>query len=195
MKGMTFKILFYAKRSRAAQNGEVPIGLRVTINGQRCEISISVKIHPDLWSNVAGRATGKDRKSLEVNNRLDTIRLRLMEIYREMEFNKEEINAKVIIDKYLGRETKTKITLLSIFQEHNDRCRKLRSIDMAPATVTRYETSYKHTAEFIKFFYKKDDVTLDEVTHQFIKDYEFYLKTERKCSHNTTTNCQHQILA
>ena len=58
---------------------------------------------------------------------------------------------------------------------------------MAPATVTRYETSLKHTANFIQFNYKKDDISITEVNHKFITDYEFYLKTERNCSHNSAT--------
>ena len=58
---------------------------------------------------------------------------------------------------------------------------------MAPATVTRYETSLKHTANFIQFNYKKDDIPITEVNHKFITDYEFYLKTERNCSHNSAT--------
>lgn len=66
MKRITFKILFYTKRSKAAKNGEVPVQLRVTVNGQCAETSINVNIHPDLWNNTAGRATGKDSKSLKV---------------------------------------------------------------------------------------------------------------------------------
>ncbi len=58
---------------------------------------------------------------------------------------------------------------------------------MSPATVERYETSYKHTANFIKFAYSKDDMPIADVDHKFITDYEFYLRTERKCNHNSAT--------
>lgn len=56
---------------------------------------------------------------------------------------------------------------------------------MSSATVERYETSYKHTAEFIDLVYSKKDIPITDVDHKFITDYEFYLRTERKCSHNT----------
>jgi hypothetical protein len=45
--------------------------------------------------------------------------------------------------------------------------------------VERYETSLKHTANFIKFNFEKDDIPIADVNHKFITDYEFYLKTER----------------
>ena len=34
---------------------------------------------------------------------------------------------------------------------------------------------------------KKEDCYLDEITHQFVEDYDFYLRTVRRCCHNTTT--------
>lgn len=58
---------------------------------------------------------------------------------------------------------------------------------MAPATVQRYETSLKHTQDFVWETYHKKDILLDEVSRQFVEDYEFWLKTSKKCCHNTAT--------
>lgn len=100
---MTFKILFVVKASRVTRDGKTPIFLRVTVNGQRSEISISLKISPEKWNSIAERSIGGSREDQELNFRLDTIRMRIMQIYREMEFDKVEISAKKIIDQYLGR--------------------------------------------------------------------------------------------
>lgn len=186
MKRVTFKMSFFVKRTRIAKNGEVPVKLKVTVNKEKIEVSINQKINPDLWSSVTEKSTGKDRKSLEINSQLDSIRFRLMEIYREMEINGEEITADKIVNKYKGIETEPKIILLSIFQEHNERCHKLEGKDMCRSTIMRYETAYRHTQEFIQFQYKKEDVDIEEVNYQFVKDYEFFLKTERDFNHNST---------
>jgi len=45
---------------------------------------------------------------------------------------------------------------------------------------------YNHVERFIKQRYKRDDMALYEITPMFISDFEFYLKTTRKCCHNTT---------
>lgn len=60
-------------------------------------------------------------------------------------------------------------------------------IDFAKGTVERYETSYKHTKDFIRWRYKREDLALDELNQQFVKDYELYFKIVRNCAHNSTT--------
>lgn len=182
----TFKILFFIKRTRVAKNREVPVQLKVTVNKERIEVSINLTINPDLWNSAAEKSTGKDRKSIELNSHLDTVCFRLMEIYREMGLNVEDITARKIVDKYLGVDTSPKIMLLEIFRDHNDKCQKLIGKDMSVSTVKRYETSYRHTEEFIKLNYQKEDIPIEDVNYQFVKDYEFFLKTERNCNHNST---------
>ena len=91
MKRITFKILFVTKQSRVTRSGETPVFLRVTVNGQRCETSISLKVKPKKWNSVAERLIGDSREEQELNFRLDTIRMRIMQIYREMEFDRETI--------------------------------------------------------------------------------------------------------
>ena len=76
---------------------------------------------------------------------------------------------------------------MEVFREHNDKCRALMGINFAPGTVERYDTSLRLVKEFMRKTYKKEDCFLDEVSRQFVEDYELHLKTVRKCSHNTTT--------
>ena len=45
----------------------------------------------------------------------------------------------------------------------------------------------KHTQDFVWETYHKKDILLGDVSRQFIEDYEFWLKTEKKCCHNTAT--------
>lgn len=184
---MTFKTLFYIMKTRVSKNGEVPVLLRITVNGLRASTTTSLKVNPDLWHNAAGKSLGTDRKNEELNNTLDVIKVKVMKIYREMELDGEKVTAQKIIDKYLGKDEKPKITLLTIFKEHNERCAMLAGKDMSPATVERYETCYRHTHEFIRSAFGKEDILLEDVNHKFIADYEFFLKTERNCCHNTAT--------
>lgn len=184
---MTFKTLFYIMKTRVSKNGEVPVLLRVTVNGLRASTTTSLKVNPDLWHNATGKSLGTDRKNEELNNTLDVIRVKVMKIYREMELDGENVTAQKIIDKYSGKDEKPKMTLLTIFKEHNERCAMLAGKDMSPATVERYETCYRHTQEFIRSAFGKEDILLEDVNHKFIADYEFFLKTERNCCHNTAT--------
>ena len=87
----------------------------------------------------------------------------------------------VILNRYLGKEQSDRHTLMEVFRAHNEKCRALSGISLAPGTVIRYETSLRLTEEFLQKNYQKEDCYLDEVTNQFIEDFEFFLKTVRRC--------------
>jgi len=87
-------------------------------------------------------------------------------------------------DVYLGKD-KTKKMLLETFQEHNDKVDSLIGKDFAAGTAERYRTCKKHVADFIKKKYKKNDIPVKDVDHKFITGLEYYLKTTRKCAHNS----------
>jgi site-specific recombinase XerD len=187
MERPTFSVLFFIRRTRLNKHGEAPVEMRLTINGIRIDHALKRSVPPDFWNPDKGRAMPRTRECRELNAYLDTVKLRLLQLQREMEIDGIPVTAKSLLDKYLGIDETPRRTLLEVFREHNDKCAKLSGIDMSPATVERYETSYKHTAEFIAAVYGKKDIYLDDVNHKFIVDYEFYLKTERRCAHNTAT--------
>ncbi len=103
-----------------------------------------------------------------------------------LEFSQESITPKSILAKIQGKKEKRR-TILQIFEEHNTKAKQLSGIDFSEGTVQRYETCYTHTKNFIKWKYNREGFPLDQLNHQFVADYEFYLKTERKCNHNSAT--------
>lgn len=183
MKRATFAILFFIRRTSKLKNSESPIFVRITINGKRADISLKRSIDAKLWNTDKNCVKGNNRSAKEINHHIDNVRSRLLSIANELE-NNEQLTCSNLKNHFLGKTNKR--TILKTFADHNQQCEKLIGIDMAEGTVERYRTSYKHTEEFIKHNYKTDDMPLSEINHQFIKDYEFYLKTERKCAHNTT---------
>ena len=56
MMNQTLGILFYLKNSKKLANGEVPIYLRITVDGVRAEHSIQRTINPENWNGKGGRA-------------------------------------------------------------------------------------------------------------------------------------------
>lgn len=187
MERTTFCLLFYIRRTKLNRNGEAPIMMRITVNGVRVDASVKKAILPELWSATKGKALEKKRECKELNLYLDSIRLRIMKIQRELEIEGANVSANSVLDRFLGKDVPVQRTLFEVFREHNEKCSQLSGKDMAPATVQRYETSLKHTQDFIWDTYHKKDISLDEISQQFVEDYEFWLKTEKKCCHNTAT--------
>lgn len=77
--------------------------------------------------------------------------------------------------------------LLAIFTEHNDKIRSLVGKGYSKGTLTRYEACKRHLASYIQFSMQKKDIPVREVDYQFISGFEHYMKSEKECSHNTTT--------
>jgi len=50
----TISIFFYAKKTKSTKDGLVPVYMRMTINGERFEISTKHYILMDHWSPEAG---------------------------------------------------------------------------------------------------------------------------------------------
>lgn len=59
-------------------------------------------------------------------------------------------------------------------------------VQVTYSTYERYKTCFKHTHEFIKKEYKAKDVLISEVNRRFYDRFEYYLKKDKKCAHNTT---------
>ena len=187
MERTSFSLLFYIRRDKTNKKGEAPVFMRLTINGERADASIKRFIEPHAWNSAKGKANEKSRGGKDLNLYLDAISANILRIQRDLELDKKEVSAQIILNRYLGKEQSDRHTLMEVFRAHNEKCRALSGISLAPGTVIRYETSLRLTEAFLRTTYKKEDCYLDEITHQFVEDYDFYLRTVRRCCHNTTT--------
>ena len=90
-------------------------------------------------------------------------------------------------EKWLGVAEKPRM-LLEIFQQHNDQLTALIQVgkDFAPGTLERYKTARDHTLSFLQWKYKISDIDIRRLDFEFASEFEFWLKTVRRCNHNTT---------
>lgn len=183
----SLSISFHIRRTRPNKRGEVPVCVRITVNGQRTDTTIHTSIRPELWDDKRGQASPRSALGKSVNLYLENVRARLIHVHRELEFEQQPYTVHDVLGRFLGRRPSNRHTLVELFREHNDRCHKLVGIDLAAATAVRYETCLKHTLAFIRHHYHSDDMDLDKVDRRFIEEFEFYLKTTCNCCHNTAT--------
>ena len=185
MERTTFSLLFYIRRDKINKSGEAPIFMRITINGERADASVKRSIVPRLWNTTKGKAVENSKIGKDLNLYLDAISANLLRLQRDMELAETEITARAILDRYLSKQKPKRHTIMEVFKEHNEKCRALLGIDYAQGTIIRYETSLRLTVDFLRNTYQKEDLYWDALPCQFIEDYEFYLKTVRRCCHNT----------
>jgi hypothetical protein len=184
LQNETIKINFFIKKTKLLKNGEAPIFIRIIINKERDEYALKQSILPKQWNESKQIAKGNSNQTEKINQLIEHHRSKIQSYFDFMTMDNQPVTPRIIKEKIIGKK-ETRRTILKVFQEHNDNARKLSGIDFAPDTVQRYETSYMHTKNFIRWQYKREDMALDDLNYQFIRNYELYLKTERKCAHNT----------
>lgn len=180
----TVSILFYIKRAKVNNLGICPIYTRVTVNAKRFEYSTNKFVCPDKWSSEGSKVKGTSEEARTINSHLDYLKNQVIEAEKNL-FKKDIIvTTDNLKNELFGLTEKTR-TLIPIFQDHNSKIKELVGQEYAPGTLERYETSLKHTKEFIKWKYNISDINIDKIDHSFITEYEFYLRTVRKCANNT----------
>jgi hypothetical protein len=155
------------------------------VNGQREEVRTKKSINPDLWSQAKECSRGRDKKSRDLNEYIETAKIRVSQLFNEMEQAGKAITAGILIRRFFGKYDETRKTLLGVFREHNKQCRQLIGIDYEDITVRRYECCARYLGELIKEKYKQNDLLLKEVSGEFVRSFEFFMKTSKHCQQNT----------
>lgn len=184
VKRNTLSILFIIKKSKLLKNGEAPVCMRITVNKRVAEVMIKRSIPVDLWNQKKECSKGKDRVATELNHYINTVRAKVLQIHRELEIDNKPITADIIKDCFYGRD-KVQRSLLEVYAEHNEKCRALIGKEYTKSTVTKFDTSINRLKEYIRSCYHRDDIMLAELDGQFIRDFDFWLKTEKHCQNNS----------
>ena len=126
----TFSILFWLKQSKA-KNGEAPLYARITVNGQRAEISLKRKIKIANWNATKNRAKGTNQEARTINEYLNQVQKGIIQSKNELTLENKFITSQAIKSRYL-KEDEQNHTLNDIIKYHNeDMVNKLRSISSA----------------------------------------------------------------
>lgn len=127
---------------------------------------------------------GNTEEARLINGRLDIMRAIVYETEKKLFMNQIEITFESFKNEFQGKKERARM-LIPIFQEHNRKIKELVGQEYAPGTLERYETSLKHTKNFLFWKYNLTDINIEKIDHAFIMEYEFYLRSERKCANNT----------
>jgi site-specific recombinase XerD len=179
-----FSLLFYMKKQKNYQSGSAPIYIRITVSGKRSETTTGRECEPSRWNTGTGRANGTKEDTRAFNAFLDDLQTKVYQAHRLLTESDELITAETIRNKFLGKTEKTR-SLIEIFKDHNKKVEALIGKEYAKGTLCRYQTSLKHTIDFLKWKYNLTDIDIKKVDHSFLMEYEFYLRSERKCANNS----------
>ncbi len=185
MLDKSFGLLFYLKKPKNYVKGDAPIYLRITVDGTPKELSVKRSCDPARWNPHAGRASGTKESVKTLNNYLDAYQARVFEAKRKLVENHQLVTATAIKDILMGVDQRGKM-IIKIFEDYNADVKKLIGIDYSKSTWTKYDRTQRFAQEFIRWKYKSDDIHIRQLNFDFVNQFELWLKTIRKCCHNTS---------
>ncbi|SHL45311.1 site-specific integrase [Flavobacterium chilense] len=180
----SFGLTFFLKVPRKKSNLRY-IYLRIIVDGIPKETSTKRRWDMNRWDQKAERAIGSKEDARIINFFLDAIETKINKYRNDLLYAEHPITSQKIIDFVMGRLA-PKVKVLEEFLNHNNELRALVDVgEYAIGTHERFEISKKHIKEFLLFKFNLEDMEFRDLNYEFIKDYEFYLKTVKSCNNNT----------
>ena len=188
MARSTFKVLFYVNGSKE-KDGIVPIMGRVTINGTVAQFSCKQTIPKTLWDAKGNRAKGKSAEARNVNLALDNIKAQIIKHYQRISDREAYVTAEMVRNAYQGVGSEYE-TLIKAFDKDCANFLKRVGKDRSIGTYKVMVRARNYVAAFIKSFYRRTDMSMLELTPDFIREFAAYLTAERGLKNATIwLNC------
>ena len=174
----------YAKTTKANAAGQLPIYIRLTVDGQRFEFSSKKFIDKSKWSPELSKMKGSSEEARTINNYLDLMKSKVFDIQMELIHKNEELSLENFKSRILGTHQRERM-IIPIYQNHNDKIEELIGNGYAYGTLERFKISLKHLQEFILWKYNVSDISITKIDYAFVTEFEFYLRSVKKCNNNT----------
>ena len=163
----TISAVLYSSKTLA--NGEHPIMLRVSYNGQRKYKSLGISCSEKQWNEKKQEVRLGHPMALNMNTIIRSEIDKANKYVLSIE-GKEVYSAGSII-KAVTKTAPTTHTLFSLFEER---------IDFFTNTTHKHNTAtgYRTLLNIIKRYTENEDIELFELTRGWVKDFKAYLKTK-----------------
>lgn len=150
----TFSIIFYLKRQVVKKDGTVPVMGRITVDGTQAQFSCKMTANPNLWDTKGGRMIGKSMQALEVNRKLDKMRVSISKHYQEIMDRDNFVTADKVKNAFLGLEYRCH-TLMKVYEQSRDEMEKQYKAGMKSlSTFTKYRIGCAYVGEFLQSHYR-----------------------------------------
>lgn len=141
-----------------------------------------------VMDTKANKVKGKSKEARDINFALDNIKAQIIKHYQRISDREAFVTAEMVRNAYQGIGTEYE-TLLRAFDKHNaDFARRGQGQDKG--NLYKHTISRTHVANFIKYYYKRNDIGMNELTEDFLNQYCIYLRNEVGVQiHNQTVLC------
>lgn len=180
MKNQSLSILFVIKLNKKNKKGICPLNVRITYLKKRKEASSGIMVEPKLWDAKQQRVISKSILEEQLNQQLEIQIAAIRKAYLQLQLSGGEFTVDDIFTSYLGKPIIKDYGLVQYFKEYLNKKEKLIGKDIQYVTWKKSNYVYLQLVEFIKWKFGKNDLPLNKLKSNFIDDFEYFLKTERR---------------
>ncbi|MFY7965302.1 MAG: site-specific integrase, partial [Chitinophagaceae bacterium] len=141
-------------------------------------------VEQNKWSVEQSKLKGNSEEARRINSHLELLKNQIFDNQKQIVLDGNQVCFDTLKNKLTGKSEAARM-LVPIFQDHNKKMETLVGDEFATGTLERYKTSLKHTIDFLQWKFGVKDIDIKKINHSFITEYEFYLRTIRKCNNNT----------
>src|SRR5690554_2219201 len=87
----SFSILFWGNKNRINKLDEIPVYMRITVNGKRAELSTNRFVNKKAWVPDAQRVKDRSKDAIQINGYFDMLRGRVLETYNQLLRSNSEV--------------------------------------------------------------------------------------------------------
>jgi integrase/recombinase XerD len=180
----SFGIDFITRISKSDRHSAL-IFARITVDGDRKEISLKENIKTSDWDSAREIVKGRTENVKCLNAHIDDVRFRIKEKFRMLKEKCCIVTAQTVKEAYLGGHSiqKSKHTLCELTRFHF----KIEGEKLKPGTIKNYYATEAYLKKFIKFKFNLSDITLDKINYEFITDFEYYVRINPLKKHDPCT--------
>ena len=180
------KILFWLYKSKANKEGKAPLYLRLTVNGKKkSENATGYFIKPAEWDSQKHQVKGSSNASQLINSYIATTKAQILQIQNSFLLaGNTSFTVEHVKEKLLGTSAEKK-SLLTLFDYHNSQVKEQIGTEFSSGTYRHYVVTRNKVHAFLQHTYKTEDFLLENLSHKFVTDFEYYLKTVDHLSNNT----------
>jgi integrase len=179
----TFSIIFLLKRKKKNKQKMFPIYSRVTLNGERIELSTKRSILINNWDKKRQRPKLNTKELKVLNYHLEQLRNRFYIEHQKLVQKGSPLSAMELKNAYLNIKAKGN-GIIAMVKDHNIDMENQIPDNYSAGTLKNYRTLKKHLKCFIDKEYKKVDLELKRVDRNFIYSFERYLLSNPLCNQN-----------
>ncbi len=182
---MKLSILYLIRKNKINSKGICPIECRITFNNKRKPFSTGLFINPNNWSSAKQQAVPLNTENTQINTQLSLIKSQINQAFLYLQVQGLEFDVNDIYRQYKGESTQKQVGIVEFYTLYMQRLEKMIGKDFKKSTWGKFNEILPALKDYIYFQYKKRDIKLVDLDYNFIENFDYYMKVEKKNSQIT----------